>query len=44
MKILKMYLKVKYREVIKDTYLYIVNGAYNPHKLKKEVKIRKNSL
>jgi hypothetical protein len=32
MKILKMYLKVKYCEVNKESNLHIANGTYNPRK------------
>jgi hypothetical protein len=35
MKILKMFLKVKYCEVNKESDLNIANGTYNPRKLPK---------
>jgi hypothetical protein len=38
MKVLKMYLKVKYYEVSKESNLHIANTTYNPCKLQKESK------
>jgi hypothetical protein len=35
MKILKMYLKIKYCEVNKERNKHIANGTYNPRKLPK---------
>jgi hypothetical protein len=35
MKILKMYLKIKYCEVNKESNLLTANGTYNPRKLPK---------